>query len=580
MTHYYSAETNVLYLLALLKAHKIRNIIVSPGTTNFTFVGSVQNDPYFNIISCVDERSAAYMACGIASVTKEPVVISCTGATASRNYLPGMTEAFYRKLPILAVTCTRNIAQLHQNIDQMIDRSVIQKDVAKKSIYLPIPHSEDDKWGCRVKINDALLELRRDGFGPVHINMTTEYNQDFSVKHLPDVSPIYRYTFQDELPQIPNGKIAIFVGAHYEWDSELTQAVEEFCEKYNAVVLCSQQSNYKGKYGVFINLITEQKSFSYEKPDLLIHIGDVCANATVNCISSWRINPDGEIRDTFRKLRLVFQMSELSFFSYYNKIKQDKKEQNYYLYFQNLYEKFLLKLSETDIPFSNIWAAKELYSHLPQNSIIFLGILNSLRAWNYFKTDSSVLAYSNTGGFGIDGGVSSMVGASMVRSDRICFMITGDLAFFYDLNSIGNRQIGKNIRILLVNNAIGEEFKHNMTVITKAGFQEEANYYMAAQGHFGNKSKTLVKDYSEALGFNYLSASNKSEFKQNIKNFTDSNLTDGPILFEIFTDYKDETDAIEKLQTLETNTSGKSKKLVKKILGKKGIQVIKKVLDK
>ena len=580
MTHYYSAETNVLYLLALLKAHKIRNIIVSPGTTNFTFVGSVQNDPYFNIISCVDERSAAYMACGIASVTKEPVVISCTGATASRNYLPGMTEAFYRKLPILAVTCTRNIAQLHQNIDQMIDRSVIQKDVAKKSIYLPIPHSEDDKWGCRVKINDALLELRRDGFGPVHLNMTTEYNQDFSVKHLPDVSPIYRYTFQDELPQIPNGKIAIFVGAHYEWDSELTQAVEEFCEKYNAVVLCSQQSNYKGKYGVFINLITEQKSFSYEKPDLLIHIGDVCANATVNCISSWRINPDGEIRDTFRKLRLVFQMSELSFFSYYNKIKQDKKEQNYYLYFQNLYEKFLLKLSETDIPFSNIWAAKELYSHLPQNSIIFLGILNSLRAWNYFKTDSSVLAYSNTGGFGIDGGVSSMVGASMVRSDRICFMITGDLAFFYDLNSIGNRQIGKNIRILLVNNAIGEEFKHNMTVITKAGFQEEANYYMAAQGHFGNKSKTLVKDYSEALGFKYLSASNKSEFKQNIKNFIDSNLTDGPILFEIFTDYKEETDAIEKLQTLDTNTSGTSKKFVKKILGKKGIQVIKKVLNK
>ena len=580
MTHYYSAETNVLYLLALLKAHKIRNIIVSPGTTNFTFVGSVQNDPYFNIISCVDERSAAYMACGIASVTKEPVVISCTGATASRNYLPGMTEAFYRKLPILAVTCTRNIAQLHQNIDQMIDRSVIQKDVAKKSIYLPIPHSEDDKWGCRVKINDALLELRRDGFGPVHLNMTTEYNQDFSVKHLPDVTPIFRYTFQDELPQIPNGKIAIFVGAHYEWDSELTQAVEEFCEKYNAVVLCSQQSNYKGKYGVFINLITEQKSFSYEKPDLLIHIGDVCANATVNCISSWRINPDGEIRDTFRKLRLVFQMSELSFFSYYNKIKQDKKEQNYYLYFQNLYEKFLLKLSETDIPFSNIWAAKELYSHLPQNSIIFLGILNSLRAWNYFKTDSSVLAYSNTGGFGIDGGVSSMVGASMVRSDRICFMITGDLAFFYDLNSIGNRQIGKNIRILLVNNAIGEEFKHNMTVITKAGFQEEANYYMAAQGHFGNKSKTLVKDYSEALGFKYLSASNKSEFKQNIKNFIDSNLTDGPILFEIFTDYKEETDAIEKLQTLDTNTSGTSKKFVKKILGKKGIQVIKKVLDK
>ena len=580
MEHYYSAEINVQYLLALMKAHNIKNVIISPGTTNFTFVGSIQNDPYFNLISCVDERSAAYMACGIASVTKEPVAISCTGATASRNYIPAMTEAYYRKLPVLAITATRNTAEIGQNIDQIIDRSVIQKDIAKKSIYLPIPHSDEDKWGCMLKINDALLELRRNGGGPVHLNLSTEYNKDFSVRNLPKVKAIYRYTYGDAMPKIPKGSIAVFVGAHREWEPELTEAVEEFCEKYNAFVVCSQQSNYKGKYGVYTNIASEQKNIKYTVPDLLIHIGDVCGNSLISCNATWRVNPDGEIRDTFRKIRRVFEMSELAFFKYYNKKKEDKSDLSFYNYYDSTYDRLINKLTEKDIPFSNVWAAQQLYSKLPKNSRLFMGILNSLRAWNYFKVDDSILAYCNTGGFGIDGGMSSMVGASMVLKDNICYLITGDLAFFYDMNSIGNRDLGRNVRILLVNNAIGEEFKHNMTVISKAGFHEEANKYMAAEGHFGNKSRDLVRHYAEDLGFEYLSADNKEDFTKNVETFTNPEIGDKPILFEIFTDYQDETDAIEILQTLETDATVTSKNAIKKILGEKGVQAVKKVLNR
>lgn len=580
MEHYYSVETNVQYLLALMKAHNIKNVVISPGTTNFTFVGSIQQDPYFNLISCVDERSASYMACGIASVTKEPVAISCTGATASRNYIPAMTEAYYRKLPVLAITATRNIAEIGQNIDQMIDRTVIQKDIAKKSIYLPLPHSEEDKWGNMLKINDALLELRRHGGGPVHLNISTEYNKDFSVKKLPDVKAIYRYTYGDSMPKIPKGGIAIFVGAHKEWEPELTDAVDEFCEKYNAFVVCSQQSNYKGKYAVYANIASEQKNIGYKIPDLLIHIGDVCGSFFIPCNATWRVNPDGEIRDTFRKIRRVFEMSELAFFRYYNKKRTECSDLSFYTYYQETYNRLVKKLNDKDLPFSNVWAAQQLYDKLPKNSRLFMGILNSLRAWNYFKLDDSILAYSNTGGFGIDGGVSSMIGASMVLKNQICFMITGDLAFFYDMNSIGNRDIGNNIRILLVNNAIGEEFKHNMTVISKAGFHDEANKYMAAQGHFGNKSRVLVKHYAEDLGFEYISADNKDDFMRNIDTFVNPEIGDKPIMFEIFTDYQDETEAIEILQTLEADVKGTSREVVKKLLGDKGIQAVKKVLDK
>ena len=110
-------------LVALLKAHGIRYVIASPGTTNLNFVASVQCDPFFKVFSSVDERSAAYLACGIASESGEAVVLSCTGATASRNYISGLTEAHYRKLPVLAVTSTQNPIKVGHLVPQVIDRS-------------------------------------------------------------------------------------------------------------------------------------------------------------------------------------------------------------------------------------------------------------------------------------------------------------------------------------------------------------------------------------------------------------------------------------------------------------------------
>ena len=99
----YTSERNVQILIALMKHHGVKRVVASPGTTNITFVASLQNDPFFEMYSAADERSAAYIACGLAAETGEPVALTCTGATASRNYLPGLTEAYYRKLPVLAV---------------------------------------------------------------------------------------------------------------------------------------------------------------------------------------------------------------------------------------------------------------------------------------------------------------------------------------------------------------------------------------------------------------------------------------------------------------------------------------------
>ena len=117
----YTREKNTLILISLLKAHNIKKVIASSGTTNTAFVGSIQKDPFFEIYSCVDERSAAYVACGMAAESNEPVVLSCTGATAFLNYFPGLTEGYYRKLPVLAVSSTQDVSKVGHLTAQVTD---------------------------------------------------------------------------------------------------------------------------------------------------------------------------------------------------------------------------------------------------------------------------------------------------------------------------------------------------------------------------------------------------------------------------------------------------------------------------
>ncbi|MBE6372517.1 MAG: 2-succinyl-5-enolpyruvyl-6-hydroxy-3-cyclohexene-1-carboxylate synthase, partial [Lentisphaerae bacterium] len=261
MDRYYTNEKNVLIVIALLKAHNIRKVVASPGGTNVSFVASVQHDPFFQIYSAVDERSAGYIACGLASAAREPVVLSCTGATASRNYMPALTEAFYRKLPILAITSTQNLNRIGMHHAQVLDRRVVPNDIAQLSVTIPSIRDEEDAWGCEVRANQAMLELTRHGGMPVHINLETTFSQDFSVQELPAVRIIRRIRYNNPRPELPNGRIGIYVGAHQEWSKTLFETVESFCKKYNAIVFCDHTSNYRGQYSCFVSRLTSQVEY-------------------------------------------------------------------------------------------------------------------------------------------------------------------------------------------------------------------------------------------------------------------------------------------------------------------------------
>ena len=541
MKNHYTNARNVQIVIALMKAHGVKKVVASPGATDMAIVASLQQDPYFEMYSSIDERSAAYMACGMAAESGEPVAITCTGATSSRNYMPGLTEAYYRQLPILAITCSRSNANIGHYVDQVTDRTQLPSDVVMESVQAQSIHCPEDEWDVMVKVNKAMIGLTRNGGGPTHINLVTASSSNFAVKEIAPVRKISLYLKEDKFPEVPQGKVGIFVGAHEKWYDELTAAVDNFCEVYNAMVICDPTSNYKGKYRILMPLLCEQakEEVGGEQLDLMIQIGFVSSMLFKKAKVMWRVAKDGVVRDTFRKTNSIFQMPELDFFTKMVEGK-GKKENTVYSEYKERYDSLLNSLPE--LPFSNIWVAQQLSGQLPENSVLHLGIRNSLRSWGYFDIPNSVLSYCNTGGFGIDGGISSLIGASMVNQQSLFFGVFGDLLFFYDMNSLGNRDIKPNLRIIVINNGLGQEFK-NVSFPGSLLLGEDIDKFTAAKGHFACQSKTLVKDYAENLGFEYLTASNKEEFNSVYERFITSEMTDKPMLFEIFTDSKDETEA-------------------------------------
>lgn len=583
MNFYNTAERNVQIVLSLLKENGIKKVIASPGATNESLVASMQNDSYFEMYSCIDERSAAYMACGLAVESGEIVVLSCTGATSSRNYLPGLTEAYYRHIPILAITSSMPTANVGHLYPQCTDRSTPPIDSVRRSFCIESIKDKKDEWDRIVKVNAAIAELRRNGGGPVHLNLITQGCSDYSVKELPSVRKIDRVLYNSEFPELEGKKVLIFIGAHSPMTIDETEALDSFCEAYDSVALCDHTSGYKGKFRFLSSLVATQEAQKDAKLfecDVLIHIGDISGDYyTMRIIKAkevWRVDEDGEFRDKFGKLSKLFQMPIVEFFRHYATI-ENKKNNTLWLQLQSANNRLLANMP--DLPFSNIWIASQLAPILPDNSVIHLGILNSLRAWNFFETKQSVQSFCNVGGFGIDGTISTMLGASLYNKSKLYFAVLGDLAFFYDLNAVCNRNISNNIRILLINNGRGVEFHTYKHSASKFG--EDTDLFIAAYGHNGKQSSTLVKDYAESLGFDYITASNKDDFNKHYSQFVDPNVAPRPLLFEVFTQKVDDADVLRLIRTIDGKENIPIKKMIKNSLSSIGLdKVIKSLMGK
>ena len=373
-------------LTSLLKAHNIRKVVAGPQEN--AFITSINHDAFFDVYESGDERSAGYIACGMAAELCEPVVLVCSGLSAFKNCMPPLTEAFYRQLPVLALTVEPSSGD---SCTVPISWTSIPRDCAKFRLHVPVLDTPELAHEYTVKLNEALLELTHNGDGPVHVDI-----EDFCASELPNVQVIERI------------------------------------DSCDAVVLCTITSGYKGKYGVNAALS------SCREMDLMIHIGrPEPEDFSLKPREVWRVHPDGAVHDVFGKLRYVFEMMEEDFFSRYASPEHGVNTEYYSACRKDC-------ASVPNLPFSGVWVAQNITSCLPPESAMHLS-----SDWSSICVDlpETVTACSSTS---LDGNVSALLGASLASPGRLFFGVFEASEFFRNMNAAGSRHRGPNLRIMVI----------------------------------------------------------------------------------------------------------------------------------
>lgn len=576
----YTIQENVRIVVSLLKEYGIQHIVLSPGGTNIPIAQAVQDDPFFSCYSVVDERSAMYFAIGLHLQTGEVIATSCTSAQATRNYIPGLTEAFYKHVPIVAITTSKLERYTYQQYMQAPDQISLPVDAVKKSYDLHPVKDENTRAECCRLAKEGILEAVHGNPGPVQINLRIADNENskFEKVELPVIRKVKRYMAWDEWNdvELKGKKILIVVGEHRPFTERQKKTIDKFTESYDCTVYTNHLSNYHGTYSINANLLVSCGGLRQQgmKPDILITIGGQTGdyplygalNNSIGDAEHWRVCEDGKLVDTYCHLSKIF---ECPFEFFFEKLSNNHKSTHKY------FETWISLESKMDrnveLPMSNLYVAQQLSDKIPDGSIMNFAILNSLRSWSFFKIKKNIHCFANVSAFGIDGCNSMLIGES-INTDSLCFLVTGDLAFFYDMNALGIRHIKNNVRILLINNNEGAEFGF---MTNKWPYKPDIHPYISAKGHYGT-----AKGWSEECGFKYLSVSTKEDFKQQKNIFVSK--SDYPIVLEIFTKSEDEIHAKEILLSSNEiqNMEDKLKSTIKNIIGDKYIKFIKDVAGK
>lgn len=545
----FSDNKMVLQLLSLLKQYGISRIVVSPGSRHFAFVHSLEADDYFKLYSVVDERSAAFFALGLIQQTGEIVAVTCSSGTACMNYGSGIVEAFYQRLPLLVLSSDRLPQFLNQLEDQMYDQLDTFTHCTKYQGQLPVISNSIDEWYCNRIINEAMLELTHHGNGPVHLNIPFEaHNSDkFETKEIPLVRKINLSTSEltSEQWQVYSGKlkgkkVMIVWGQSVTMTKEMEEAVTKFCNNFDAIILTDKMSNCHHPYAinnttVVLGILRPMERLNL-MPDIVITIGgnyifnnELKAYLRGSNVKHWQVGKEDKVCDPFRKLTEIFEMDESFFFRVITN--------NCSFSHRGEYAKSWIDISQLpSLPtptYNELYAIGALMNNIPRNVDLQLANSCTIRMAHFFPIDASIRVNCNRGVNGIDGSMSTAVGFA-ADNLRTTFYITGDLSFFYDMNSLWIRHLSKKMRIMLVNNGGG--------AIMYAPLSDETRKTLPA--HIGAGHAMSARGWVESVGFKYLSAHNKNEVDETMKVFCDVTI-EQPIFLEVFTTINTDVNSIK-----------------------------------
>ena len=547
----YSEKKNILQLVALLKAHGISRAVLCPGSRNSPIVQTITNHPFFSCHAITDERSAGFFAIGLALQSARPVVVCCTSGTALLNLHPAVAEAFYQQIPLIIISADRPAAWIGQNDGQTIPQPEVFRSLVKKSVNLPEIQTKEDEWYCNRLINEALLESDHHGKGPVHINVPiSEPLFRLSAEKLPEVRVINRRQssgFNNENPDEWANRMnaydrCMLIAGQMPANCPLNATAVEALSKRFALI-AEHTANLNSCLPAVRNIDTVLRAMPEERlkelsPDLLItYGGDIVSKRFKKFLRSyppkahWHISAGGEVIDLFGVVTTIIEAEPYAFLQRIvmtsppppshkgGELRLAMAEQ----YVQR-WKALSASIAEPEFSYSEQAAIGALLKKLPPESVLHLGNSSTVRYAQLFSIPDEINVFCNRGTSGIEGSLSTAVGYASA-SDKINFVIIGDLSFFYDMNALWNGHIGNNLRIMLLNNGGGEIFhtlgKHEMT--------EQTRRFVAGT------HTASAKGWAAERGFHYTAIRNNEELANALTVFTQPEPTDHPLFLEVFT---------------------------------------------
>ena len=162
----------IVNIAELLSQKGISDVIVSPGSRSAPLTLAVARHPQLQVRVMADERSAGFVALGIAQQSRKPVAVICTSGSAVYNLAPAVAEAYFQQVPLLLLTADRPHEWLHQQDRQTIDQVGIFGNQIKRSYALPADYTHPDaRWTIERSLNEAITLCELDPPGPVHVNV-------------------------------------------------------------------------------------------------------------------------------------------------------------------------------------------------------------------------------------------------------------------------------------------------------------------------------------------------------------------------------------------------------------------------
>lgn len=532
----YTNHKSSLYVIAMLKQQGIRHIVVSPGNSHNPLVRSVDEDPFFKTYCITDERSAAFFAIGIAQSIQAPVAIMCTSGTAACNYISGVTEAYRRNIPLVVITADKHPYFLNQLEDQMINQPSLFTDITKYAITLPEIQDDKDDWYCRRLLNEAFLEMNHHGTGPIHINVPISYGMfaigsDFTTTELPAINRIVRYdsgtdagTWEQLFSSLKNKRILFLCGQDISFNQEELSLLDQVSKGFNCVLGKDPLSNLHLERAIALERI--QHKVHLAKPDVVITLnGSTAASikyqlkTTGFAFEHWLVHEKGTVADPYRKLRYIIEADSVSFLRIMARYVQQPPASDYFDLCKTLENEFCLP----ELPYSQAFALQQFLKKAPADCIIHLGNSSTIRLAQFFPFRPQTAIFCNRGVNGIDGCMSSFIGHA-ASTEKLCFLLIGDLTFFYDMNALWNRYVGKNVRIILFNNGGAALFHYN---------QGTRNFPTLNENVAAEHSAT-ARGWVESAGCKYLSATSEQELLAALDSFVSPD-SEQPIVLEVFT---------------------------------------------